>query len=567
MNKKLLLTTSTLLALSFNHTLLANNNNYLQHEDIVVRAENNQISTAGSASIVSQEDLELYNYQDINRVLRQVPGVEGYDEDGYGNRPNIGFRGGKSERSAGINLMEDGILIAPAPYSAPSAYYFPKVERAKEVEILKGAAAIKTGPRTTSGSLNMITKDIPKDKIAEIKTSFGSYNSNKSEIIVGQSYKNMGFLLDYNYMKSDGFKKINGKNDSGFNIKDVLAKFKITSDPKSDIYQELEIKYGYNDEVSKETYLGISEADFASNPLQRYAATAQDKFTGTHKQFQATYYIEPSENLTLATKLYYNTFKRNWYKLAKVQDTSGSDNKCSLSNVFTNNTLLDVVKGNSSTATNLDIKANNRQYDSKGIDFKANYDLAGKKTTHNIEFGTRLHYDDESRYQKTDTWSIQNGNMSLSSEGAWGSSDSNNKVIKANALAMYLSDEITLNNWTITPGVRYEHIDYKLIERVDNDSSSNTIAQFMPALAVNYKLSDKQQVFAAISKGFAPSTDTSGAEKNEESINYELGTRTSQQKINYEIVGFFNDYSNLLATCTNLQEEIVMMLLNIMQVK
>ena len=127
----------------------------------------------GSGHVVTKEQMQIELTDDINQVLKTVPGVYVREEDGYGLRPNIGIRGATSERSDKITLMEDGVLIAPAPYSNPSAYSFPTIMRMQSIEVLKGAPLLKYGPQTTGGVVNLLSTPIPATRSGRLSTFLG----------------------------------------------------------------------------------------------------------------------------------------------------------------------------------------------------------------------------------------------------------------------------------------------------------------------------------------------------------------------------------------------------------
>ena len=210
----------------------------------------------GSSFYLSPEELEKFSYSDINRVLKSVPGVNIYEEDGFGLRPNISLRGTSPERSAKISIMEDGVLIAPAPYSAPAAYYFPSVARMQAVEILKGSSQIQYGPFTTGGALNLVSTQIPNSFGGGIKSSYGSFNTSQTHLKIGDSKTYLGYSLEYLNNNSDGFKNLPNGDNTGFDKNDVVAKFRVQNKEDAKFNQSLEFKFQYSDETSNETYLG-----------------------------------------------------------------------------------------------------------------------------------------------------------------------------------------------------------------------------------------------------------------------------------------------------------------------
>ena len=231
----------------------------------------------GSAFYLSAKELQKFSFSDINRALRSVPGVSIYEEDGFGLRPNISLRGTSPERSSKITLMEDGVLIAPAPYSASSAYYFPTIARMEAVEILKGSSQVQYGPFTTGGAINMISSQIPTEFNGKVRASYGSFNSNQLHAKIGNTHGNFGYMVEYLNYGSDGFKTLQSGKNTGFNKNDVVAKMRLNLFPEAEIKHSLEFKFQYADEVGNETYLGLSEDDFNTNPFFRYPSSDNDK--------------------------------------------------------------------------------------------------------------------------------------------------------------------------------------------------------------------------------------------------------------------------------------------------
>ncbi|MGB5172054.1 MAG: TonB-dependent receptor plug domain-containing protein, partial [Eudoraea sp.] len=260
----------------------------------------------GSAYYVSEPELLKFNYTDVNRVLRSVPGVTLVEEDGFGLRPNISLRGTSPERSAKITLMEDGVLIAPAPYSAPAAYYFPSVARMQAVEILKGSSQVQYGPFTTGGAINMISSEIPDTFSASLLASYGSYNSGQLHAKLGDSKERFGYNIEYLNFNSDGFKDLDNGGNTGFDKNDLVAKFRINSAPEKKLNQILDLKFQYSDEDSNETYVGLTDQDFARTPFRRYAGSQIDNMVNDHIQVAATYILDFSDHFHITTTAYYN---------------------------------------------------------------------------------------------------------------------------------------------------------------------------------------------------------------------------------------------------------------------
>jgi Fe(3+) dicitrate transport protein len=509
----------------------------------------------GSGEQIDAMTLSKLNQTDINKVLRNVPGVNIRDEEGFGLRPNIGLRGTPVNRSTKITLMEDGVLIAPAPYADPSAYYFPTFTRMSGIEVLKGSSQIKYGPYTIGGAINLITTAIPRSFKGLVQANYGSFGTNQQRIWIGDSQKNVDYVFEANRFASNGFKQLDGGGNTGFDRRDVMGKVRWHSSAEAKIKQALTFKFVRSEEEGNETYLGLTYDDFQSNPLRRYAGTQKDLLDMNHSHFTLSHVINPTKTLSINTTAYYAETFRDW---ARANSFGGQSINGILADPVANQIGYDIMTGQADGS--IVFRSAARTYYSRGVQTNASQHFKTGKIVHKVQIGVRYHEDQADRYGTQSTYTMTNGVMGMTTAGIQGNLE--NQIRNAKSAAGYFNYEFVFKGFKLNPGIRYEYIEFEFLNYGNADftrlgtnlkSAKNYLSVFLPGVSASYDINSMMNTFFGVHKGFSPPgmpsvTSTTGQASEEEAINYELGYRFSNKGLDVQVVGFLSDYSNLLGS-------------------
>ena len=533
------------LATAVSSSVIAEESPVLETVSVIGDAER-AAELPGSAYRIDAEELAKFEFVDINRMVRSVPGVYITEEDGYGLRPNIGIRGASGGRSSKISLMEDGVLIAPAPYSAPEAYYFPTAGRMDSIEVLKGPSTLLYGPFTVGGAVNLLSTPIPETARGVVQVEAGEYGETRLRGHYGDSTENTGWLLETHQQYADGFREIDRAGTADIAKEDYLLKGRLNSAADAEYQQQLDIKLQYSEEVSGMSYLGLTDADFAKDPNRRYGLSALDEMQNRHSGVQLNHSIALSDSFSLHTQAYYNKFKRDWFKVGLgdlVDDANTGDAFAQA-----------VLDGEANYE--FGIKHNNRNYESRGLQVSANWQLASGAIAHDLTFGLRRHYDEVDRFQPVENYQQIDGELVYVSKDL--PTGGNNRVEEADATSFFVYDDIQLaENLTLTAALRYEDVEteqqrYDDPERtVDGSGRSNQVDEWLPGVGLVHDLNEQWSLLAGVHRGFAPpgagSKDGQGAEL---STNYEWGARFNNGTVSGEVIAFSSDYENAVQNCS-----------------
>src|SRR5690554_3405798 len=464
------------------------------------------------------------------QVYARIPGLNIWESDGAGIQLGIGVRGLSPNRTANINVRQNGYDINADALGYPESYYTPPLEAVERIEFVRGAASLQYGTQF-GGMLNFVMNKGTSKKPLEITSRqtvgsnglFSSFNS------LGGTKGKHSYYGFYQYKRGDGW-----RDNSGFDVHTAYAAY----------------TYSINDDwlitgdVTHMDYLaqqggGLTDAQFDQNPRQ-----------ATRNR---------------------NWFKVNW-NIASINLDGKISNKSSINfrgfGLLANRQAL----GYLGSANRIDDETKNRDliygdFRNFGgeLRFIHRYDIAGRRNI--LLVGGRAYRGNTLSKQGSASAGFDAGFGFVNNEAD--KSDYNFDNINYALFAeqiIYFSERITL-----TPGIRYEYIDTKadgnyftyLQNTVGDTLEVNEYTEtrkrdrgiVIGGVGLSYKRTDNLEYYGNISQNYRainfsdiqiqnPSLRIDPNIQDERGFNADLGVRGGNERFRYDVSVYYLAYKN-----------------------
>lgn len=196
-------------------------------------------------SVYAGKKTELIQMKNINanlatnntrQIYARIPGLNIWEYDRGGLQLGIGGRGLSPSRSSNFNVRQNGYDISADALGYPESYYTPSAEALDRIEIVRGAAGLQYGPQF-GGLVNFVMKEGDEDKRFAITSrqtggSFGLFNTFNS--IGGTIAKSkLNYYTFYQYKRGDNWRPnshYTQHNAYAHLAYDATAKLKVTGE-------------------------------------------------------------------------------------------------------------------------------------------------------------------------------------------------------------------------------------------------------------------------------------------------------------------------------------------------
>ncbi|MCW2268025.1 TonB-dependent siderophore receptor [Pseudomonas sp. JUb96] len=486
----------------------------------------------GARTVVRREAMVEQGAMNVRDVLRGIPGVQVQDSNGTGGSDialNVGVRGLTSRLSPRSTVLIDGIPAAFAPYGQPQLSMAPiSSGNLDSIDVVRGAGSVRYGPQNVGGVINFVTRAIPEKATGELSTTMetsrhGGWKHIESAFLGGTADNGLGAALLYSGVNGNGYRSSNNGND----IDDVLLKthWAVTDS------DEFWLNFHYYD-AKADMPGGLTQAQFDDDPYQ--SDRDYDDFSGRRKDVSFKYLRQIDDVTQFEVQTYYTDSFRGSTIAARDQKT---------------------------------LSSYPRTYHVFAIEPRLSRIFFAGPTTQEVSVGYR--YLKEAMHEQSTRLALIDNVPTVTP-----TSDGHvfqDRTGGTEASAYYIDDKIDVGNWTITPGIRFEHINTDWRDRpvlgangvpVQEKNRSITSNEPLPALSVMYHLSDEWKLFANYETSFGSlqyfqlgqggtGDQTANGLEPEKAKTYEVGTRYNNGTWGGELTAFYIDFDDELQYISN----------------
>ncbi len=460
-------------------------------ESSTIDIKNNKQTEVSLTSNIDKQRIDEVNINNINDVLRSVPGMT--ISSRTGEMAQIHLRGlGQQQfmgENSGVAIIVDGV-----PVMQQSGGVRINLKDIENIKVIKGSASYLYGDTALAGAVIITTKKAKGKNSVNLETTFGSSNYRDYLASITKSTDDFAINLNANYRTTDGY-----WTDSELWTKSVNGKFNYFIDDTSDISFSADITDKYDQAGSRSVTAGITEAN--TNPKGSGDSYSKDNNIDLDK-YIVSYNkdLQNDSNLLISTYYYkdFYEYKSNPQNLVYSKEVEKNSKQYGLKTEYkTDGEVLASMFG---------VELGKREFLNK-TDNVLNYSEYDRRKRRNVDY-----YDGESDFTNDDE-SIA-------------------------ALYSELKYSIT-PKLTTTFNMRYDYQkkEYETTKKdfdgsvwsTTNSKDSDNFKNTSYRLGTAYKLNSNNTAFASVSTAFeTPDVEDLNDNSNlkeQTSINYELGLR------------------------------------------
>lgn len=456
-------------------------------ENVVVAGQKNErasgkLQDITGTAIYAGKKSELINLRNINanlatnntrQIYARIPGLNIWEYDYGGLQLGIGGRGLSPNRSSNFNVRQNGYDISADALGYPESYYTPSTEALDRIEIVRGAASLQYGPQF-GGLVNFVMKEGPQhDKFRfTTRQTIGSFNFFNTFNSVGGTVakEKLNYYAFYQYKKGDSWRP-----NSHFDQHNAYVHLAYNITPKFRITGEYTLMKYLAQQPG-----GLTDEQFDEDPSVSVRARNWFKVNWNLVSLNLDYQFNGHTRL-------------NWrnYTLQGGRDALG---------------ILSYIN-RPDNGGNRDLLSD--KYDNYASELRFIHDYRLKYQISTILVGARLYKGLTHRKQG----SADDGS-SADFTFVGPEPDESSYRFPGNNLALFAENIFRINsNWSITPGIRFEHIntkadgyyfrqnifiaDDKIFERKTNPRSFVLLG-----LGSSWKFNNATELYANISQNY-----------------------------------------------------------------